>query len=219
MQPKPDRSGGSNATSSRVRFRPLTPARWADLEQLFGPRGGCAGCWCMYPRLRHRDYVQGKGALNRQRLRTLVRRGQAHGMIAYVGGEPAAWCSFGPRASFPTLARSRVLAPLDDRPVWSIVCFFVARPRRRQGLSAPLLEAVAAAVRRRGGAILEGYPHDTRHKPLADAFAWNGILASFARAGFEECARRSPRRPIVRRTLKRGVARPAPPVQRGSRRT
>ncbi|HEV8122090.1 MAG TPA: GNAT family N-acetyltransferase [Candidatus Polarisedimenticolia bacterium] len=203
----------------QVRFRPLTPARWADLERLFGPRGGCAGCWCMYPRLRHRDYVQGKGALNRRRLRTLVRCGEAHGVIAYVDGEPAAWCSFGPRDSFPTLSRSRVLAPLDDRPVWSIVCFFVARPFRRRGLSVPLLEAVAAQVRRRGASILEGYPHDPRHNALADAFAWNGILSSFARAGFEECARRSPGRPIVRRTLKHGGAPRASGPQRGSRRT
>jgi GNAT superfamily N-acetyltransferase len=183
----------------------------------------------MYPRLRHRDYVQGKGALNRRRLRTLVRCGEAHGVIAYVDGEPAAWCSFGPRDSFPTLSRSRVLAPLDDRPVWSIVCFFVARPFRRRGLSVPLLEAVAAQVRRRGASILEGYPHDPRHNALADAFAWNGILSSFSRAGFEECARRSPGRPIVRRILRghvtgrgdatRSMTRRARKPQRGNRRT
>jgi GNAT superfamily N-acetyltransferase len=191
-------------------LRTLTPARWPDLERLFGLRGGCAGCWCMYPRLPRSDYVRGQGALNRRRLKTLVGRGKALGVLAYVDGEPAAWCSFGPRASFPTLGRSRVLAPVDDLEVWSIVCFFVARRFRRRGLQAPLLEAVAAEVRRRGGSILEGYPHDPRRKPLADAFAWHGILSSFTRAGFEECARRSPGRPIVRRVLT---------CQRGSMRT
>ena len=202
-----------------LRFRPLTPARFPDLQRLFGPRGGCAGCWCMYPRLPRNEYERGKGTLNRRRLRALVGRRKALGVLAYVDGEPAAWCSFGPRASFPTLGRSRVLAPLDDHPVWSIVCFFVARRFRRRGLSVPLLQAAAAEVRRHGGAILEGYPHDTRGRPLADAFAWNGILSSFARAGFSECARRSAGRPIVRRVLKRSARRGRRQAQRGSMRT
>lgn len=184
-----------------VVIRPLTPARWPDLVQLFGKHGGCAGCWCMYPRLRHRDYVAGKGAVNRRRLLALVGRGEVHGVLAYVDGEPAAWCSLGPRATFISLAKSRVLAPVDDRPVWSIVCFYIARPHRRRGLSTQLLEAAAAYAARRGAVLLEGYPHDRGRAPLPDAFAWHGLLTSFQRAGFAEVARRSPGRPIVRRAL------------------
>src|ERR1700732_3862279 len=30
---------------------PLTPDHWDDFEVLFGPRGACAGCWCMWWRL------------------------------------------------------------------------------------------------------------------------------------------------------------------------
>jgi len=190
-----------SGTGGVVVIRPMTPARWPDLVQLFGKHGGCAGCWCMYPRLRHRDYVAGKGAMNRRRLRALVARGEVHGVLAYVDGEPAAWCSLGPRSTFISLAKSRVLAPVDDRPVWSIVCFYIGRPHRRRGLSTRLLEAAAAYAARRGAVLLEGYPHDRGRAPLPDAFAWHGLLTSFERAGFAEVARRSAGRPIVRRAL------------------
>ena len=187
--------------ASRVVIRPMTKARWPDLVRLFGKHGGCAGCWCMYPRLRHRDYVAGKGAANRRRLRALVAKGAMHGLLAYVDGVPAAWCSFGPRDSFVSLERSRILAPVDEAPVWSVVCFYIGRGFRRRGLSARLLEGAAAYAARRGAPVLEGYPHDRERAPLPDAFAWHGLLASFRRAGFEEVARRSAGRPIVRRRL------------------
>jgi GNAT superfamily N-acetyltransferase len=179
----------------------MTPARWPDLVRLFGKHGGCAGCWCMYPRLRHRDYVAGKGATNRRRLRSLVAKRTLHAVLAYVDGIPAAWCSFGPRESFVSLERSRILAPVDDRPVWSVVCFYIGRGYRRRGLSTRLLEAAAAYAARHDATLLEGYPHDRERAPLPDAFAWHGLLSSFRQAGFEEVARRSAGRPIVRLRL------------------
>jgi len=30
-----------------IAIHPVTPERWADLEELFGPSGGYGGCWCM----------------------------------------------------------------------------------------------------------------------------------------------------------------------------
>jgi GNAT superfamily N-acetyltransferase len=195
------RSSEPQRAAGAVVIRPLTPARWPELVRLFGKHGGCAGCWCMYPRIRHKDYVAGKGAVNRRRLRALVARREVHGLLASVGGEPAAWCSLGPRETFPSLAKSRVLAPLDDRPVWSIVCFYIDRRHRRRCLSPHLLEAAAAYAARHGATLLEGYPHDRARAPLPDAFAWHGLLTSFQRAGFEEVARRSAGRPIVRRAL------------------
>lgn len=187
----------------QMAVRPLTPALWPDLVRLFGERGACAGCWCMFPRLPRKEYLAGQGPTNRRRLQRMVRRREVHAVIAYVDGEPAAWCSFGPRDSFPSLGRSRLLAPVDDRPVWSVVCFFIKRPFRRQGLSSRLLEAASEYAARRGASILEGYPHDRDRAKLPDAFAWSGLLASFDRAGFKEVERRSAGRPIVRRTLGR----------------
>lgn len=196
-------AGATERHAGAIAIRALTPALWPDLVRLFGERGACAGCWCMFPRLPRSEYVRGQGAVNRRRLQRLVRRREIHGVLAYVDGEPAAWCSFGPRDSFSSLGRSRVLAPVDATPVWSVVCFFIKRPFRRRGLSSRLLEAAALYAARRGAPALEGYPHDRDRAKLPDAFAWSGLLASFRRAGFKEVARRSAGRPIVRRVLAR----------------
>jgi GNAT superfamily N-acetyltransferase len=207
--------------ASAFTFEPLTSARWRDLERLFGERGACGGCWCMAWRLPPKIWRAGKGAGNRRALRRLVGRGPAPGVLAYHEGEPAGWCSFGPRASFPTLARSRVLAPVDGRDVWSVSCFFVARPFRRRGLSAALLAAAATHAARLGARVLEGYPQELQMEKMPDVFAWTGIASAFRRAGFVEAARRSPLRPIMRRELTTpGAARPSrPPRGAGSRRS
>ena len=182
-------------------IRPLTAGLWSDLETLFGPRGACAGCWCMYWRRPARDYLAGKGAGNRRALRRLVLGQKAHGLIAYAGDTPVGWLSLGPRDSFPRLAGSRVLSPVDDRPVWAVTCLFILRGHRRRGLSVRLLDAAAAYAARRGARLVEGYPLASDGRRLPDAFAWTGIENAFAAAGFAEVARRSPTRPIMRRPV------------------
>jgi GNAT superfamily N-acetyltransferase len=107
-----------------------------------------------------------------------------------------------PRVEYPRLDRSRVLARLDDAPVWSISCLFVARPWRRRGVSVALIEAAVAHARARGAKIVEGYPIDPAG-PQADAFVWTGIASAYERAGFREAERRSPTRPIMRRKVRR----------------
>ena len=182
-------------------IRPLTPARWDDLARLFGPRGACAGCWCMYWRRAARDYRSGQGAGNRRALLRLVKSGKAHGLIAYDGREPIGWLSLGPREHFPRLEGSRILSPVDGQPVWSVTCLFIARAHRRRGLSVRLLDAAAAYAARRGARLLEGYPQAAEGRHLPEAFAWTGIDSAFAAAGFAEVARRSPTRPIMRRLI------------------
>ncbi|HJR54835.1 MAG TPA: GNAT family N-acetyltransferase [Gemmatimonadota bacterium] len=180
-------------------FHPATPDRWSDVEALFGERGACAGCWCMYWRLGAQAYTAGKGAGNRAALRRIVRRGDEPGVLAYAVGEPIGWCAVAPREEYPRLDRSRVLARLDETPVWSISCLFVARPWRKQGVSGALIEAAVAHARSRGAKIVEGYPVDPAARQ-ADAFVWTGIASAYERAGFREMERRSPTRPIMRRT-------------------
>ncbi len=186
-----------------LKVRPLTPERWSDLVRLFGPRGACGGCWCMTPRLTRREYERRKGEGNRRALKRLVERGTIPGLIAYRGQEPVGWCAVEPRAAFSLLARSRVLASVDDQPVWSIVCLFVARKERGTGVSRGLIEAAARHARRSGARILEAYPIDARARRLADVFAYTGVASAFLQAGFVEVARRSPTRPIMRSALSR----------------
>ena len=189
-----------SARESDLSVQPLTAERWSDLEALFGQRGACGGCWCMYWRLPRKQFEQQKGQLNRVALHVLAESGAVPGLLGYRQGQPIAWCAIGPRETFPTLERSRTLQPLDDAPVWSIVCLFVARPLRRMGVSVALLRAAAAYSQRQGATIVEGYPVVPRATALPDAFAWTGTLAAFQRAGFSEI-RRAGARAIVRRAL------------------
>jgi GNAT superfamily N-acetyltransferase len=179
-------------------FHPLAADRWPDLERLFGARGACGGCWCMYWRLPRPLYEQGKGEGNRTAFRTLIEAGDEPGVLAYHGDDPIAWCAVAPRDAYGGLARSRILKPVDDRPVWSISCFFVARRYRRHGVTVPLLTAAVAFAAERGARIVEGYPIEPRQPTVPDAFAWYGIASTFRRAGFTEVARRSKGRPIMR---------------------
>ena len=180
-----------------VEFQVLTPDRWADLEALFGPRGACAGCWEMWWRRPRSEFEREKGEGNRAAFRALVESGVVPGILAYVDGQPAGWCAVQPREAYPSLARSRTLQPVDDQPVWSVTCFFVARAHRHQGLTVRLLEQAVAHAAASGARIVEGYPVEPKTGNMPDAWAWNGTAATFRHAGFEEVVRRSPTRPIM----------------------
>jgi GNAT superfamily N-acetyltransferase len=207
MPTSSSRAGRPKPKAGALTFHPLVPERWADLERLFGQRGACGGCWCMWWRLSRSEFTRRKGEGNRRALRRIVGAGRVPGLLAYAGGEPVGWCSVAPRDDFPVLDRSRTLKRVDERPVWSVVCLFVARPFRRRGVSVKLLEAAADHVRRQGGELVEGYPVESRTGAMPDAFAWTGLAQAFRDAGFEEVARRSPSRPIMRRKVR---ARPKP---------
>ena len=192
-------------------IRPVTPERWPDLERLFGARGACGGCWCMTPRLPRAEYERQKGEGNRLALRALVDGGTIPGVLAYLEGQPVGWCSIEPRAAFSALARSRILQPLDDQPVWSIVCLFIAREHRGKGVSTALIYGAAAYARSRGARIVEAYPVEPKTNPMPAVFAYTGIASAFRKAGFVEVARRSETRPIMRRVL-RAKRREEPPT-------
>jgi GNAT superfamily N-acetyltransferase len=185
---------------------PVTPGRWADLETLFGEKGACAGCWCMWMRLPRAQFDRQKGAGNRRALRALMAK-RPPGLLAYVDGEPAGWCAVAPREEYEGLARSRTLKPIDDQPVWSVTCFYVVRAHRRKGVTVALLEAAAKFVRRHKGKILEGYPSEPQIR-WPDAFAYHGTVGAFRKAGFVEVKRVSKTRAIMRRVLTPGGGRP-----------
>ena len=199
-----------------ISFKPATSEEWKDLAALFGPRGACAGCWCMWWRLQRRDFARTKGAGTRRALKRLVDRGPAPGILAYDGDRAVGWCCVGPREDFVLLERSRLLARIDDAPVWSIVCFFVAKDHRRRGLTRRLVAAAVTHARRHGARIVEAYPTEPA-KDQPDVFVYTGLASAFTANGFVEVARRSARRPIVRKHLTRGAARPGAPSARRPR--
>jgi GNAT superfamily N-acetyltransferase len=181
-----------------VDCHPLSADRWQDLETLFGPRGACGGCWCMYWRLPRAQFTAQKGEGTKQALQHVVARGEIVGLLAYVKGQPVGWCAIAPRESYPVLARSRILKRVDEAPVWSVVCFFVSKGFRGQGLTTALLRAAVDYARQQGARVIEGYPIEPKNPRVPAVFAWTGLASAFRQAGFMEVLRRSETRPIMR---------------------
>jgi GNAT superfamily N-acetyltransferase len=128
----------------------------------------------------------------------LVNDGPPPGILGYLGGEPVGWCAVAPREEYSALTRSRILRPVDNKPVWSVSCLFVRKDRRKKGLSVQLLRAAVEHVKRQGGTVVEGYPVEPKAGTLPDPFVWHGLASAFLAAGFREVARRSETRPIMR---------------------
>jgi GNAT superfamily N-acetyltransferase len=181
-----------------LQFYPLTKDKWADFETLFGPRGACGGCWCMFWRLTRKEFESHKGEGNRQAMKAIVESGKIPGILAFAQDRAVAWCSVAPREHFTALARSRILKPVDNLPVWSISCFFVEKNYRHKGLSTQMIKAAVDHVKKNGGSVVEAYPVEPRKDKMPDAFVWTGLASAFIKAGFKECARRSETRPIMR---------------------
>lgn len=179
-------------------FHPVTPNRWGDLEKLFGERGAYGGCWCMWWRLTRAQFAQQVGQKNKAALKAIVDSGEIPGLLAYADGEPIAWCSVAPREAYPALERSRTLKRVDDKPVWSVVCFFVAKPFRRKGIMVPLLTGAVEYARAHGARIVEGYPVEPKGTRLSGSDGYTGVVSAFRQAGFVEVLRRSETRAIMR---------------------
>jgi GNAT superfamily N-acetyltransferase len=183
--------------------RPLTPQTWADLEALFDLPGGSIvrGCWCMYYRKSGKVLVNKLAAAdNKRELYELVDNGVVPGLVGYVDGSPAGWISLGPREDYAKLARSRIMKPVDGRPVWSVVCTYVARRYRGQGVQHRLLDAAVGYAREQQVGTLEAYPVDKPERSHDD-FMFFGSRSLYERAGFTEVVRRSPTRLVMRREL------------------
>lgn len=172
--------------STRLISRDLTPALWPALEELFGPRGACGGCWCMYWRLEKGERWQDlQGPRAKTRMKALVLAGKAQGALAFAGEEPVGWCAYGPRLDFPRLDRARTLACTDPEHVWSLPCFYIKAGWRDQGVATALLGHAVKSLRKRGAKVAEGYPVNLkRDQRLPNAFAWTGTRALFEAEGF-----------------------------------
>jgi GNAT superfamily N-acetyltransferase len=178
-------------------FHPLTQKLWRDFEMLFGAHGACGGCWCMFWKLRGKEYSENTGDSARQIQKSIVDSKVVPGLLAYSEGYPVGWIAVELRSQYPKLAHSRILKPIDDQEVWSITCFFVEKKHRRKGITVELLKAAIAHVKKNGGRIVEGYPVDLKTDQPAP-FVFTGTASAYRQAGFQEAARNSPSRPIFR---------------------
>lgn len=186
------------APAQRIEFHEVDSERWRDLVRLFEGRGGPKHCWCMVWREAGPNRGQLTNADRKALLERRVVEGVPIGLLAYLEGEPVAWCSVAPRDTY----RERALGgpPADPgEVVWSIVCFFAQRRLRGEGLGRALLdEAVRLAVSR-GATVIEAYPVD----PDAPSYRYMGFTSMFRAAGFSELRRAGTRRHVMRLALPR----------------
>lgn len=193
-------------TTTDLEVHPLTPERFADLAALFEEGGDPKWCWCVFFRFRGRDWTNATAPENRAALEGLAAQDLAPGLVAYRADRAVGWVSLAPREDYEKLRYSKILARIDDTPVWSIVCFVVSRRVRGQGVANALLDAAIAYARDHGATTLEAYPVDTTAGRVPSANAFHGTLGMFERAGFTVVELRqwnatTPIRPIVRLTL------------------
>lgn len=172
-----------------MKILPATADLWPPLEDLFSRRGGPDPrfCWCLWWRLRARDFAASAPSANRERLRGLVATGPPPGLVALEDGRAMGWVGLGPRPEFERIERSRVIPRVEGPTPWAIVCFVVAADARGRGIAGALLEAAVAHARAAGAAALEGYPIDPTAEPggrVRDTGAYVGTRSMFERAGF-----------------------------------
>ena len=180
-------------------FEPLTKTNWPKFVQLFGNKGACGNCWCMYYRLPKADFTEGKVEEgNKEAMQSLLMENKPTGIIAFYEGQPIAWCAFAPREDFIKHEKSRVHKRIDDLPVWYIPWFFIDKAFRRQGVSVELLKGVISYAKENNISIIEAYPTIPTTESIADSLAWIGLYKSFERAGVEIVDRTSKNRPMVR---------------------
>jgi GNAT superfamily N-acetyltransferase len=179
---------GSAAPLTSIEVVPATPDRWDDVVAILG-RGSDRddrGCWCQAPRgLDSGGYGASEPGVRRDLLRSQLADEPPAGMLAYVGGEVAGWCGFGPRLSLPRLQNSRTIPKVDDKPVWSVLCFNVLPAFRRRGVAAALLAGVVDYARRSGVPGVEAYPIDPEGGRVDTGFGYVGVTPMFDKLGFE----------------------------------
>ena len=175
--------------------RPRTAETWDALAQLFREGGDPRWCWCQYWRLRSKDFGAAKVPELRERLRGQAAgapRADPPGLVAFDGDRAVGWVSLGPRDAYERIVRSRVIPKVDDRPVWSIVCFAVSSSARGQGVGSALLDAAIEFAATHGVRTLEAYPVAVdAGEPIHPESAFTGTLPMFVRAGFEVVAERA----------------------------
>lgn len=186
-------------SSLKIEVEPVTKQNWNLFVKLFGEKGACGNCWCMYYRLSKADFEAGKVQEgNKQTLKEIIWAGNPVGLLGLFAGQPIAWCAFAPREDFLKLEKSRVHKRIDNEKVWSIPCFYIDKNFRRSGVSVLLLKGAINYAKKVGIKIIEAYPTIPAQERLPDSFVWIGLYKSFERAGFEIVDRTSKNRPMVR---------------------
>lgn len=176
-------------------FRPVTKSRWGDFEALFESKGAPSYCWCMAWRDIDTDRASASNADRKRNMKNRVMKNTPVGLVGYDEGEPVAWVSIAPKATF----RNGLGGPDPEQgeTVWSLVCMFIKRSHRGRGLGHELISAAVAQAKKRGATVVEAYPVD----PKSPSYRFMGFVPAYRKAGFHEVGRAGTRRHVMRLVL------------------
>lgn len=183
-----------NILNDRIEYHPVTQACLGDVKRFAKKYGKFGYCACMRWRLRSTDFQRTTKEERNAHLEQLVQDNVPVGILALDADEPVGWCSVAPRETYHALQASRVLPSLDDKHVWSVVCFFVAPQYRSKGLSVGLLQAAVHYAIANGAEAVEGYPVP----PDSTSYRFMGLPEVFLRAGFLEVTPPKQKRKVFR---------------------
>jgi len=184
--------------TSKLSFASLSSANWKEFETLMGEKGGCGNCWCMYFRLPYKDFQANKPDGNKKLMKQLVNKGMPQGLIASMNKEPVGWIALAPREDYMRMGNSRSFKRIDDKPVWSITCFFIKKEFRHRGLSRELIKGAVDFAKKKKIKTLEAYPAIPYAEKVPHPFLWVGVLSSFIKNGFSIVQQNSKSRAMVR---------------------
>lgn len=184
-----------------MKFKSLNKETWSDLQTLFGEKGACGGCWCMYWRLSYKEYENRKGQKNKETLNDIINQGLPIGVLAFEDDIPIGWCSVSPKNTLIRLKSSRLFKNLNEtKTTWSITCLFIHKDYRNKGLSSEIISAATEYAFENGASVIEAYPIIPKNSAMAPAFAWVGFVNSFKRADFKKIIQVSESRLVMRLT-------------------
>ena len=154
---------------------------WDDFAAFMVPRKpGGGGCVCMSYRDSRLDMP---GRIDH--MHDECSREPGPGVLVYVDGTVAGWCSVAPKSTYRRLMRSRTIPHLDeDADPWSIVCFVVRGGFRKRGLMHDLLDGAVEHARASGAELVEGYPVDTGGVRVDVISGYVGSVQLFEAHGF-----------------------------------
>ena len=180
--------------NKNLKIMPLNVQTWSAFEALFGEKGAHGGCWCMFWRMQRGEFMKMSEEEHKAAMQEMVYAGNVPGILLMDGNDAVGWCAVGPKEDFYPLVHSRSLKAVDDQPVWSIVCFFVAKENRRKGIMTQLIRGALDYAHQHGASIVEAYPTDTGKnagKKLTGYHGYMGIASVFKALGFVEVGKGS----------------------------
>jgi len=177
----------------KINVRQLTIDLWPALEELFGSKGACNGCWCMYWRIGS-NYHKRSRELNKKDFKTIVKKGPPPGLIAFVDNIPVGWCQLTTKSSLPWLEKNYSSGHDNIPDVWCISCFYVKTGYRKIGVTSGLVAYGMKLANRSGVKTIEAYPGNSNS-------SFTGYPSTFAKAGFKYHSHGKYNRTIMRLSL------------------